>query len=221
MSVLDIPLRKALQLFYASPQQRRKILKEDIRLDLKKESGGNRSQGGDFYQPFWTDVRLHMSGAGDISDLTEKRINSNKRYARLYPKLKDGIIDLVNEKLRWSNERLEILPQSAHGILNFEDLGGVIRIKNAFYARVRGEYTRVVYPYFSEEPELPDEGGRLGLWAMQMALKNFDPNDMRLIDPLRKRFYSPRLTPLQGNEEVRFRKLYGLLIDERERLSRE
>jgi len=221
MSVLDIPLRKALQLFYASPQQRRKILKEDIRLDLKKESGGNRSQGGDFYQPFWTDVRLHMSGAGDISDLTEKRINSNKRYARLYPKLKDGIIDLVNEKLRWSNERLEILPQSAHGILNFEDLGGVIRIKNAFYARVRGEYTRVVYPYFSEEPELPEEGGRLGLWAMQMALKNFDPNDMRLIDPLRKRFYSPRLTPLQGNEEVRFRKLYGLLIDERERLSRE
>lgn len=221
MSVLDIPLRKELQLFYASPQQRRKILKEDIRLDLKKESGGNRSQGGDFYQPFWTDVRLHMSGAGDISDLTEKRINSSKRYARLYPKLKDGIIDLVNEKLRWSNERLEILPQSAHGILNFEDLGGVIRIKNAFYARVRGEYTRVVYPYFSEEPELPEEGGRLGLWAMQMALKNFDPNDMRLIDPLRKRFYSPRLTPLQGNEEVRFRKLYGLLIDERERLSRE
>jgi hypothetical protein len=68
---------------------------------------------------------------------------------------------------------------------------------------------------------LPEEGGRLGLWAMQMALKNFDPNDMRLIDPLRKRFYSPRLTPLQGNEEVRFRKLYGLLIDERERLSRE
>lgn len=221
MSVLDIPLRKALQLFYASPEQRRKILKEDIRLDLKKESGGNRSQGGDFYQPFWTDVRLHMSGAGDISDLTEKRINSNKRYARLYPKLKDGIIDLVNEKLRWSNERLEILPQSAHGVLNFEDLGGVIRIKNAFYARVRGEYTRVVYPYFSEEPELPEEGGRLGLWAMQMALKNFDPNDMRLIDPLRKRFYSPRLTPLQGNEEVRFRKFYGSLIDERERLSRE
>lgn len=107
MSVLDIPLRKALQLFYASPEQRRKILKEDIRLDLKKESGGSRSQGGDFYQPFWTDVRLHMSGAGDISDLTEKRINSNKRYARLYPKLKDGIIDLVNEKLRWSNESLE------------------------------------------------------------------------------------------------------------------
>jgi hypothetical protein len=221
MSVLDLPLRKALQLFYASPKLRRKILKEDIRLDLQKESGGNRSQGGDFYQPFWTDVKLHMSGAGDISDLTAKRINSNKGYARLYPALRDGILDLINEKLRWSNERLEILPQSAHGVLNFEDLGGVIRIKNAFYARVRGEYTRVVYPYFSEEPTLPEEGGRLGLWAMQTALKSFDPNDMRLIDPLRKKFFSPRLTPLQGDEELVFRKLYGSLINDREQLSRE
>ena len=221
MSVLDIPLRKALQLFYASPKLRRKILKEDIRLDFRKESGGNRSQGGDFYQPFWTDVKLHMSGAGDISDLTDKRINSNKRYARLYPALKDGILVLINEKLRWSNERLEILPQSAHGVLCFEDLGGVIRIKNAFYARVRGEYTRVVYPYFSEEPVLPEEGGRLGLWAMQTALKDFDPNDMRLIDPLRRTFFSPRLTPLRGDEEAVFRKYYGSLIDERERIKRE
>lgn len=94
-------------------------------------------------------------------------------------------------------------------------------MKHAFYARVRGEYTRVVYPYFSEEPALPEEGGRLGLWAMQMALKGFDPNDMRLIDPLRKRFFSPQVSPLQGDEEAVFRKHYGSLIDDRERLSHE
>jgi len=221
MSVLDIPLRKALQLFYASPKVRRRILKEDIRLDLQKESGRSRSQGGDFYQPFWADVKSHMSGTGDISELTDQRIELNKGYARLYPLLKDGILNLVNEKLRWSNEPLEILPQSAHGVLKFEDIGGVIRIKDALYARVRGEYTRVVYPYFSEDPALPEEGGRLGLWAMQMALKNFDPNDMRLIDPLRKTFFSPTISPLQGNEEVVFRKYYISLIDDREKLCHE
>lgn len=221
MSVLDIPLRKALQLFYASPKVRRRILKEDIRLDLQKESGRSRSQGGDFYQPFWADVKSHMSGTGDISELTDRRINLNKGYARLYPLLKDGILDLINEKLRWSNEPLEILPKSAHGVLTFDDLGGVIRIKDALYARVRGEYTRVVYPYFSEDPALPEEGGRLGLWAMQVALKNFDPNDMRLIDPLRKTFFSPMTSPLQGDEEVVFRKYYTSLIDDREQLSHE
>lgn len=221
MSVLDIPLRKALQLFYASPKVRRRILKDDIRLDLRKESGRSRRQGGDFYQPFWSDVKIHMSGVRDISELTEQRIKSNKGRARLYPLLMDGILDLINEKLRWSNEPMETLPQSAHGVLQFEDLGGVIRIKDALFARVRGEYTRVVYPYFSEEPALQEEGGRLGLWAMQMAMKNFDPNDMRLIDPLRKRFFSPQVSPLQGDEEAMFRKHYSLLIYDRERLSQE
>lgn len=221
MSVLDIPLRKALQLFYASPKVRRRVLKEDIRLDLQKESGRSRSQGGDFYQPFWADVKSHMAGMGDISKLTDQRINSNKAYARLYPLLRDGILELVNEKLRWSNEPLEIFPKSAHGLLTFADLGGIIRIKDALYARVRGEYTRVVYPYFSEDPALPEEGGRLGLWAMQMALKNFDPSDMRLIDPLRKTFFSPTISPLQGDEEVVFRKYYTSLIADREQLSHE
>lgn len=162
-----------------------------------------------------------MSGLGDISELTRQRVNSNKRYERLYTLLKDGILDLISEKLRWSNEPIEILPQSAHGVLKFEDLGGVVRIKHAFYARVRGEYTRVVYPYFSEEPALPEEGGRLGLWVMQMALKDFDPNDMRLIDPLRKTFFSPQVSPLQGDEEAVFRKHYISLIADRERLSHE
>lgn len=57
MSVLDIPLRKILQLFYAPLPLQRSILKEDIRLDRKKEQGGSRSRGGDFYLPFWSDVK--------------------------------------------------------------------------------------------------------------------------------------------------------------------
>jgi len=125
---------------------------------------------------------------------------------------------LLSAKLRWSNEPVEIEPKSIHGSLQFTDLGGTIRIRDALHARVRGQYTRVVYPYFSEEPALPDEGGRLGLWAMQQALTEIDPDDARVIDILRRTFFSPQLTALIGDEEAVFRKNYALLISEWERL---
>jgi len=221
MSVLDIPLRKALQLFYASQALRRSILKNDIRLDRRKEAGGTRSQGGDFYLPFWSDVKRHISGDGDLADLIAIRIDSNGNFKRLYPLLKDGVLELLSAKLRWSNEPVEIVPQSVHGSLRIDDLGGVIRIRDALNARVREKYTRVVYPYFSEEPALSEEGGRLGLWAMQQALPKLDPGDMRIIDPLRRVFFSPETTPLKGDEEAVFHDKYRSLIDEWERLKLE
>lgn len=221
MSVLDIPLRKALQLFYAPHSLRRSILKEDIRLDRKKETGGTRSRGGDFYLPFWSDVKRHISGESDLIELTDDRIKSNRNFKRLYPLLRDGVLELLSAKLRWSNEPVEIIPQSVHGNLRIEDFGGTIRIRDALHARVRGEYTRVVYPYFSEEPALSEEGGRLGLWVMQQALTELDPSDMRIIDPLRRTFFSPQTTPLQGNEKVVFREKYRSLIGEWERLKHE
>jgi hypothetical protein len=221
MSALDIPLRKALQLFYAPQSLRRKILKEDIRLDRRKEAGGSRSQGGDFYLPFWSDVKSHISGDGDLKQLTDERIKSNRNFKRLYPLLKDGVLELLSAKLRWSNEPVEIIPQSVHGNLKMEDVGGTIRIRDALHARVREDYVRVVYPYFSEEPALPDEGGRLGLWVMQQALTEIDPGDMRIIDALRRTFFSPQTTPLQGNEEAVFHENYRLLVLEWERLKHE
>lgn len=221
MSVLDIPLRKALQLFYAPQSLRRTILKNDIRLDRIKAAGGNRSQGGDFFLPFWSDVKIHVSGGGDLAQLTNDRIKSSKNFKRLYPLLKDGILELLSTKLRWSNEPIQIVPQSVHGLLRIEGLGGTIRIRDALHARVREEYTRIVYPYFSEEPALSQEGGRLGLWVMQQALTELDPGDMRIIDPLRRTFFSPQTTPLQGNEEAIFLANYTSLISEWERLKHE
>lgn len=221
MSVLDIPLRKALQLFYAKEPLRRSILKNDIRLDRRKEAGGTRSQGGDFYLPFWSDVKKHISGDGDLAEMTAGRIASNNNFKRLYPLLKDGILDLLSAKLRWSNEAVEIIPQSVHGNLRIDELGAVVRIRDALHARVRERYTRVVYPYFSEEPALSEEAGRLGLWAMQQALPNLDSNEMRLIDPLRRVFFSPETTPLAGNERSVFIDRYKSLVMEWERLRHE
>ncbi|MFT4132968.1 hypothetical protein [Labrys sp. (in: a-proteobacteria)] len=221
MSVLDIPLRKALQLFYSPNSLRRSILKEDIRLDRKKEAGGTRSRGGDFYLPFWSDVKTHISGRGDLTQLTQDRILSNRNFKRLYPLLSDGVLELLSAKLRWSNEPVEIVPTSMHGSLRIESLGATVRIRDALHARVRGEYTRVVYPYFSEEPPLSEEGGRLGLWVMQQVLTDADPADMRVIDALRRTFFSPQTTPLQGNEETVFHEKYRTLIGEWERLKLE
>lgn len=221
MTVLDIPLRKALQLFYAPQSVRRKILKEDIRLDRRKEAGGNRSRGGDFYLPFWSDVKTHISGDGDLAQLTDDRIKSNRNFKRLYPLLKDGVLELLSAKLRWSNEPVEIVAQSVHGNLRIDELGGTVRIKDALHARVRGEYTRIVYPYFSEEPALSEEGGRLGLWVMQQTLTELDPSDMRIIDALRRTFFSPQTTPLKGDEESVFHENYKALIGEWERLKHE
>lgn len=221
MSVLDIPLRKALQLFYAPQALRRSKLKEDIRLDRKKESGGSRSRGGDFHLPFWSDVRKHISGQGDLVELTKERIESNKGYSRLYPLLRDGVLELLNEKLRWSNEPIEIFPDYAHGKIALKDIGATIRVNYAINALVRDKYTRVVYPYFSEKPVLSEEGGRLGLWAMQQALNELDPNDMRIIDILRRTFFSPQTTPLRGDEEDAFKRNYLLVIAEWEQLKRE
>jgi len=221
MSVLDIPLRKALQLFYGSEPLRRSVLKNDIRLDRKKDAGGTRSQGGDFYLPFWSDVKKHISGDGDLAEMTSVRIASNNSYKRLYPLLKDGVLELLSAKLRWSNEPVEIIPQSVHGNLKIEEIGAVVRVRDALNARVREKYTRVVYPYFSEEPALSEEAGRLGLWAMQQALPNLNPSDMRLIDPLRRAFFSPETTPLNGDEEFIFIDRYRSLIVEWDRLKHE
>lgn len=221
MSVLDIPLRKILTLFYAQPRLRRSKLKEDIRLDRIKEAGGTRSRGGDFYQPFWSDVRKHVAGEADLTTSIEARIEKNKAYKRLYPPLKDGILDLLSAKLRWTNEPIEIIPESVHGNLQIDGVGGTVRIRDALHARVWGKYTRVVYPYFSEEPALSDEGGRLALWAMQRALGKLDPNDMRIVDVLRRTFFSPETTPLRGNEEEIFIANYKSLISDWERLKLE
>lgn len=171
--------------------------------------------------PFWADVKKHIAGDDDLARMTDDRMRSNTSYKRLYPLLKDGVLELLSAKLRWSNEPVEIIPQSVHGNLQIEDLGGTIRIKDALHARVRGEYTRVVYPYFSEEPALSEEGGRLGLWAMRQALKKLDADDMRIIDPLRRTFFSPQTTPLKGDEGTVFHERYKSLIGEWERLKRE
>lgn len=82
MSIEKINLRKLLQLLYADNRLQRSLLLADIRSDRSKKDGEN-SAGGDFYGPFWADVKDHTAGRSDISRQTELRIASNKARARL------------------------------------------------------------------------------------------------------------------------------------------
>lgn len=218
MSILNIQLRKLLQLFYADGRLRRSILLDDIRVDARREGGGTRGTGGDFHVPFWADAKAHVAGALDLTQQTKIRIAANKTRARLYPLLRDGFLYLLNERLRWSNERVEIFPENVHGHIVIADLAANVRLENVMFARVRGDFNRLVYPYFSEYPPLPDEGARLGLWAMSIALSAHSLGDMRIIDVLRRAAFSPVTHPLVGNEREIFLNKYQSLISEWERL---
>ena len=89
MSIEKINLRKALQLFYADRPLRRSLLLADIRTDRYK-AAGNNGNGGDFYGPFWSDVKDHAAGLTDLSETTAARIAANPARGRLYPLLRDA-----------------------------------------------------------------------------------------------------------------------------------
>jgi hypothetical protein len=159
MSIRNIQLRKLLQLFYATDRLRRSLLLDDIRADARKEGGGKRGTGGDFYVPFWADAKAHVAGNSDLTSQTGNRIGANKQRARLYPLLRDNFLFLFNERLRWSNEPLQISIESVHGHLDVAEVSARVRVDNVMLARARENSERLVYPYFSEDPMLPDEGG--------------------------------------------------------------
>lgn len=218
MSILNIELRKLLQFFYADARLRRSLLLTDIRADARKEDGGGRGTGGDFHVPFWADAKAHVAGILDLTEQTKIRIGANKTRGRLYPLLRDGFLFLLNERLRWRNESIQIFPENVHGHLSVAELATNVRLENVMFARVRGHFDRLVYPYFSEYPALPDEGARLGLWAMSVALSAHSLDDMRIIDILRRSAFSPTTHPLLGDERETFLKKYRGLISEWERL---
>ena len=77
-----------------------------------------------------------------------------------------------------------------------------------------------VYPYFAEAPELSADAARQGLWLLGQALPEIPPERFQLLDVLRGRAFSITQTPLQGDEEQLFLRMYADLIQERDTLRR-
>lgn len=213
MSIDRINLRKALQFFYADRPLRRSLLLADIRNDRYKAAGvgGN---GGDFYGPFWADVKEHAAGRSDLIETTSVRIQANVARARLYPQLRDAFLEMWNEKMRWRNERFEFVPESVKAQLPFSELGAVIKIENTASVQVWDGSYRIIYPYFSEEPALPIEGVRLGFWALSEALPDFPLSDFRIVDMLRRAYFRPNDVGMRGNEPELFLMRYRELLTE-------
>jgi hypothetical protein len=72
-----------------------------------------------------------------------------------------------------------------------------------------------VYPYFAEAPAVSEEAARLGLWVLGRALPNVPPEQFRLLDVFRGQAFSIKETPLQGDEEQLFHRMYAGLVQER------
>jgi hypothetical protein len=199
MSIEKINLRKLLQLFYADPRQERSLLLADISNDRRREAEDS-GEGGDFYTPFWADVKAHVAGRVNIQDQMRERISRNKGRARLYPLLADSFLEMWAEKIRWRNEPFEFVPESIKAQMSVPELGTTVKIENTVGVRIWDGSYRVIYPYFSEKPALPGEGVRLGFWALQEALPDYDPDDFRIVDFHRTTYFRPVEVGMNGAE---------------------
>lgn len=213
MSFEMIGLGRLLSAVYASKAGRISLLRSDIRNEIKKGSGLNRDKGGDFYGPFWSDAKHHVSGGLDLRLATIDRIDKNEGRKRLYPVLKDGFLLWWEEKRRLRNVPFKLI--DGHVRARYEVPGlGTVKVENTLSITVGDDGHRILYPYFCEDPALSDEAARLGLWVMSQCITEYAQKDMRLLDVIRGRSFSDLDTPLIGTEETVFLRSYSELLKE-------
>lgn len=177
-----------------------KILVSELRADIRNERRkllGEDTGGGHFYTPFWSDVKLHVLGEADLSQLTKARIEKSRNKKYLYPRLETGFLKLWN---RGGNQQVAIIDKSPKGKYETSNDNLIIKVENIMAISLNGK-ERLGYPYWFPEPALSEEAARVGLWVMGKALKEQNEQNMRIFDIMRSEFYSLQLNPLQGNEE--------------------
>jgi hypothetical protein len=69
-----------------------------------------------------------------------------------------------------------------------------------------------MYPYFYEEPALPEQGARLGFWALKEALPEYRVEDFRIIDMQHRTYFRPTDVGLKGDEGKQFVERYDALL---------
>lgn len=219
MGIYNLELRKLLQLFYGSGSERRALLRAIIRNEIKAARGISTSNGGDFHVPFWHDARQHVEGKADLEESTQLRIAADAKKARLYRILTDNFLFLLRDRLRWSNQPLQISTSTLSSRFPVPNVSGaIVRLTNGLHARIGDDIESYIYPYFSEHPSMDDEGGRLGLWAMSMGTNQFEFDQMHLVDLIGRRIFSGVNVRLAGDEETIFVNRYRSVIDQYARL---
>ena len=219
MSLQKTPLRKLLQLFYAPANLRTSKIREDIRKENAKADGKKSGNGGDFHVPFWSDAKQHALGAGDLQELVEARIAADSKKSKLYPLLAQGFLAWWDEKRRWRNEPLAPLGTPSGTQLALPEIAATVKIEGTMALESGPNFHRIIYPYFSENPNLPPEGARLALWAMSEVFLLHKPKDLRVLDVLRGTSAGIDDYPLLGDEREIFLQRYRFVLSERDRLS--
>lgn len=171
-------------------------LRKDIRTEIHKQSG-QKSGGGDFYQPIWHDIKQHVLGKTDLSEATKRRIEANEKRRNLYPRLEEGFLKLWK---RGDNQKVDIIDRTPKGRYVTPQGHLTIKVENVMAVSIDGN-ERLGYPYWFSDPALSEESARVGLWIMEQALKNENENHMRIFDIIRSEYYSLQNTPLNGDEE--------------------
>jgi hypothetical protein len=220
VSLQKIHLRRLLQLFYAPKNLRTSKLREDIRRDISK-AAGEESDGGDFHTPFWADAKEHVLGHADLRALSIGRIADAKGRARLYPLLTDGFLEWWNDKRRWRNEPLELLPTPPRAQLLLPEIGATVKVENLMGLESGPDFHRLVYPYFAEVPVLPTEAVRLALWCLRETLLQHDISNMRVLDVLRGGSFGTLDVALVGDEREVFVRRYRELLDDWDELRKD
>lgn len=220
MSFRNVSIGRLLRAMYADRGDRIAVLRDDIRTEIRKESGFRAEGGGDFYVPFWADAKQHVSGAVHLNTATQSRIDANGRRGNLYPKLQDGFLRWWQENRRLRNEPFTIIEQHVKATRSFPNLGDV-RIENTLSFTIGTDGHRIVVPYFYEDPPISDEMARLSLWLMSDAISEYDTTDMRILDVMRARSFSTVETPLRGDEEALFTDKFRTLLADWDRLRSE
>lgn len=194
-------------------------LRSDIREDIAREAGIAEG-GGDFYGPFWRDAKDHVFGLADLRQTTAVRIDANPARANLYPRLRDGFLVWWDKKRRWTNEPFRPADQvKAKFVL--ADLGATIKIDNILSVRDAHDEDHFVYPYFSPEPALQNEAGRLGLWVLGQALPAVHFEELRILDVIRGETFSEEKSPLKGDEGEVFYRRYIAALELYDKLRKE
>lgn len=164
--------------------------------------------------PFWDAAKRHIAEKSDLEEeIVELIAKDPKHRTRLYPLLKDGFLLWWNEKRRQRNEPLTVMPKVVRASVTFEHLNGVVRVENILAINVADHSGRLIYPYFSEKPELDDEAARLGLWLLDRSLPEYASEDIRILDVLRGQAYDLRTSPFEGHEEQIFLDKYSRILD--------
>ena len=194
----------------------RKELLTDISRDRRK-SAGRKTGGGNFYGPFWGDVRRHFLREGNISELTKDTIGRDHGRENLYTLLEANFQIFLR---RGHNSEAELSAKRPNGDFNLSDIGLTTKVEGILTLIIEGD-EHLVYPYWFNEPRLSDDTVRIGLWLISKALPYENPENIRILDIMRANYFSLETHPLKGNEEELLIQGYQEISNFRQELAEE